>query len=50
MTDTDTTAQDATSPADALPGAAQVPQVPQAPQAPHHCGLIAIVGRPNVGK
>ena len=26
------------------------PQAPQAPQAPQRCGLVAIVGRPNVGK
>ena len=46
MTDTDTDANlpDCAGPADALPGAAQGPQAPQ------HCGLIAIVGRPNVGK
>jgi len=42
MTDTDTTPQGAAgNPADASPGAPRVPQ---------HCGLIAIVGRPNVGK
>ncbi|MFM2330058.1 MAG: hypothetical protein RLZZ494_2161 [Pseudomonadota bacterium] len=38
------------NPDDLLPAPAPTPDTPEAPTVPQRCGLIAIVGQPNVGK